>query len=867
MSATVKRRADYRPPDYRIGQVRLDVRIGAAATTVVSELEIERAAGAPADAPLALDGRELELREVAVDGRVLAPGEYRLEAERLVLPAVPARFRLRSVTHLDPDANSALEGLYRSGPMLCTQCEAHGFSRIAYFPDRPDVLARFRVRVEADAARYPVLLANGNCVEAGPLDGGRHYAVWDDPFPKPAYLFALVAGDLAEAADDYVTRSGRKVRLRFFVDRGNEGRVEHALASLKRAMRWDEDAYGLEYDLDTYMVVAARDFNMGAMENKGLNLFNAAYVLASPDTATDQDYENIEAVVGHEYFHNWTGNRVTCRDWFQLSLKEGLTVFREQQFSAAMGSAAAKRIAEIKLLRARQFPEDAGPMAHPVRPDSYVEVNNFYTATVYEKGSELIRMIETLAGRETFVRGVQEYLRRHDGQAATIEDFLAAQEAVLGQSLDGFRRWYSQAGTPVVRASDRYDPATRSYTLRLSQHTPPTPGQAHKQPVPIPIRFALLDAMGQAIPLDGRPPPMPRDDLILLERAEAELRFADVSEPPTPAFLHGFSAPVRLEYDWRPEQRLNLLLHGGDAYVRWEAAQGLMLDAFRECLHGGRNAATAALFEGMQRLAMNPPEDKALLAELLRLPSSAYLAEQMDLMDPPHAETVRAGLRGEIARALTGPLSVWAEWAPEEQEARCAGKRALGNLALWYLASTGAERVLELARRRVWSSRSMTLVQGALAALNDFDCAQRDAALGHFYQQWRGDALVFDKWFALEAASMAPGIDGRIKRLVAHPDFDARNPNRVRAVLGVFSRENLLGFHAADGSGYRLLEEWVARLDRSNPQLAARLCDPLLGWRRYRPPYAALMKESLERLHADCDSPDVREKLEKALGG
>ena len=640
--ASAIHRRDYNAPDYLVDSVRLDVDIRER-TTVRAELALRRSASAASDAPLVLDGCELELLSLAVDGHPLAAADYHVDEDRLTIAGLPETCTVVIVTRVDPESNGALEGLYRSGPMLCTQCEAHGFSRITYYPDRPDVLSRFTVRIEADRGRYPVLLSNGEQMEVGDAGDGRHYVLWRDPHPKPCYLFALVAGDLACVEDRYRTKTGREVTLRFYVDAGNEERVPFACESLKRAMRWDEDVFGLEYDLDLYMVVAARDFNMGAMENKGLNLFNARYVLASPGTATDDDYHGVESVIAHEYFHNWTGNRVTCRDWFQLSLKEGLTVFRDQQFSADMHSADVQRIAEVRNLRTLQFPEDAGPMAHPVRPDSYVEINNFYTATVYEKGAEIVRMLQALLGREAFIAGVQGYLNEHDGSAATIEDFLAAQERVSGRSLEGFRRWYSQAGTPVVTIADDYDIERDRYTLILSQRTPPTPGQPDKLPLPIPIRFSLRDGQGRILPLEPRAPVLPRGDLILLETDHAELVFEGLGCMPVPAFLLGFSAPVQLQYGYSAAQLAFLILHESDGVARWEATQRLFLGALFELLSERPGADTEMLLKTLQALAANPPEDRALLAELLTMPSEDSLASQLQPLDGPRAAAAPRG--------------------------------------------------------------------------------------------------------------------------------------------------------------------------------------------------------------------------------
>ena len=855
-------RSDYRPSDFLLDRIELDVQIHAL-TTVDARLHLRRREGADVTGALALNGRAMELLGLELDGSALDEGDYTVEPERLLIAAVPDRFELRIRTRLDPEHNTALEGWYRSGPMLCTQCEAQGFSRITYSLDRPDVLSRYRVRLEADAARYPVLLANGDCVESGATDNGRHFALWEDPHPKPAYLFAMVAGDLACVEGRHRTPSGRDVALRFYVDRGNEDRVAHAMHSLQKSMCWDEAVYGLEYDLDTYMVVAARDFNMGAMENKGLNLFNARFVLASPQTATDEDYEGVESVIAHEYFHNWTGNRVTCRDWFQLSLKEGLTVFRDQCFSADQGSPHVTRIEQVRTLRAMQFAEDAGPTSHPVRPDAYSEVNNLYTATVYEKGAEILRALQTLIGVAAFNAGVRLYLQRHDGSAATVEDLLAALEETGGRSLDGFRRWYSQSGTPQIEIRDEYDAATGSYRLHLRQRTPPSAAQPQKTALPIPIRFKLRDADG--VPTDARStsPLLLRPDLILLETEQAQIEFTGVDSRPRPGFLHGFSAPVKLDYAYSGEGLAQLLLFEEDGFLRWEAAQRLMLEALFEQMRGAPGEHRARLLDSLQKLSASPPEDKALLAELLRLPAENELAAQIDQMDPLRVAGARDALREAVAIALTGPLSVWATWAPTELSVENTGRRSLSSLALWYLAALDSTRIRKLALERA-ASPNMSLAMGALRALRDHESVEREAAMDEFHARFRNDPLVLDKWFALEASSARQGGVERIEALLNHPDF-VPNPNRVRAVLGSFMRENLRAFHRIDGSGYRLFAEQIAQFDQTNAQLAARLVEGLLVFARLSAPYAQMMRAAVEHLAATDVSRDVREKLDKAL--
>ena len=852
------RRSDYTPPPLLVDQVEMRVRIEEH-TRVETRLHMRRNPQAAPDAPLWLDGRELTLESVQLDGRMLQLGDYQLSPTGLTLRDAPEQFELRVVTEIDPEHNDSLEGLYRSGSMLCTQCEAHGFSRLSFYPDRPDVLAKFRVRIEALQSQFPVLLSNGNPIGQGSMGQGFHFAEWEDPFPKPCYLFAMVAGDLERIEGKFTTASGREVQLHFYVDAGNEPQATHAIESLKQAMAWDERAYGLEYDLDLYQVVAARDFNMGAMENKGLNLFNARYVLASPETATDEDYEQIRAVIGHEYFHNWTGNRVTCRDWFQLSLKEGLTVLREQQFCEAMDSPGVQRIRQVQFLRSQQFPEDGGPLAHPVRPDEYVEVNNFYTLTVYEKGAELIRMIRTLVGEDLFSKGVAHYLERHDGSAATIEDFLLAHERVSGQNLDGMRRWYSQAGTPVLEIDEQFEDGC--LTLALRQVHLPSPGQPQKQPVPIPIRLRLRDPDGAVLVGDGE------GELRVLDGDQAEWRFEHLERRPVVSLLLGFSAPVRVHHPRPVEHLAASLLSETDAYVRWDAAQQLMIAAFLEQVGrdgGADEEATGTLLQAMQQLAARPPDDLALLAELLRLPTPAFLAEQMAPMEPLLSQQAYAQLQLRIASALTGPFSVWSSWEPVGQEADAVARRALACVAMQYLGSLPGVPAQRQLMQRATSTSNMSLLMGALQALNDQPGVPRESAMAVLAQRGEQDELVLDKWFSLQAARQ----DARAKdiaQLMQHPRYSARNPNRVRAVLGSFARRNLAGFHASDGSGYALLAEQILRLDRSNPQLAARLVDPFSRWRRYAPPFGGMQHAQLQHLKRQAQSADVQEIVGRAL--
>ncbi|MBK1728572.1 aminopeptidase N [Halorhodospira halophila] len=862
---------DYQPPAFLVERIHLRVDLSGGTAQVDATLDLHRNPAADNDAPLRLDAEFLDLESLTLDGAELEPSTLRDEQGTIVLHDVPQRCRVESVSRFDPAANTALSGLYRSGGMFCTQCEAEGFRRITPYPDRPDVLAPFTTTVVADRATCPVLLSNGDCIDRGALDAERHYAVWHDPFPKPSYLFALVAGDLACQEATFVTASGREVALHFYVEPENAGRTEHALAALQRAMRWDETHYGLEYDLDTYMVVAVGDFNMGAMENKGLNVFNTQFVLASPDTATDADYENIEAVIGHEYFHNWTGNRVTCRDWFQLSLKEGLTVFREHQFAEAMGSEAVQRIGQVRLLRTAQFPEDAGPMSHPVRPDSYVEINNFYTATVYAKGAEVIRMYHTLLGDDAFRRGVQRYLQRHDGEAATIEDFLAAMEEAGGLDLQQFALWYTQAGTPRIEVEDHYDAEHNTYTLICRQSLPASPGQPHKDPMHIPLAVGLLGR-------DGRPLAARRPDestahahtrVLELREPEQHFVFEQCPERPVPSLLRGFSAPVKLHYPYTDDDLGFLLAHDSDPFARWEAGQQLALRVLLDEAQGTPRPDGIERLEEAFRASLEAPDtDPALVAEALTLPGETYLAEQMDVVDPQAIHDARQRVRAILGEALEGHWLILhsqhsGPWHYEPDE---VARRRLRNLALGYL-NAGSERHLSRALEQLERSDNLTDRLAALAVLADSPRAEAEQAVDAFYQRWSDEPLVVDKWFRTQALADRPDTVYRVHQLTEHPDFTLDNPNRARALLGAFAQGNPAHFHSPDGSGYRLLGEHVLRLDPNNPQLAARLLAPLAQWRRYNASRRHAMREQLERiLERDALSKDVYEVASKSLG-
>ncbi|BCX80455.1 aminopeptidase N [Methylomarinovum caldicuralii] len=865
---------DYRPPVYWVDRVALAFDLDADTTRVQARLEVRRNPASSDPNDLILNGEDLELQRIRLDGRPLEPARYRLEADRLILPGVPERFTLETEVLIHPAANARLEGLYLSEGMLCTQCEAEGFRRITYFPDRPDVMARYRVTLKADKTRYPVLLANGNLLDEGMLDDGRHFAVWEDPFPKPSYLFALVAGRLEKRTDTFTTMSGREVLLELYVESHDLDKCDHALDSLKRAMAWDERKYGREYDLDRYMIVAVSHFNMGAMENKGLNLFNSQCVLARPETATDDDFERVLAVVGHEYFHNWTGNRITLRDWFQLSLKEGLTVFREQQFCADEASKAVRRIEDVNLLRTRQFPEDEGPLAHPVRPDSYIEINNFYTMTVYEKGAEVVRMLCTLLGWERFRKGMDLYFERHDGQAVTCEDFLKAMEDANGVDLSQFLRWYTQAGTPRLEVACHYDAKARTFQLNINQWCPPTPGQPEKEPFLIPVTVVLLDPEGREIPLQlaGEAAPQGSERVLALSEAHHAFRFVNVERPPVLSILRDFSAPVKLMLDRPLDQWHFLWRHDTDPFNRWDAGQTLISQVLLAQID--RNAAVLDphLVEGFAPLLQQPLADRAYTALLLQLPEEDYLAEQMDVIDVDGIHRVRETARRELAAALRDDwLSCYhAHHRPEEwadTSAAAIGRRRLKNTCLSYLASLDDPASHDLALQQYRTARCMS---DQLAALRAIVCDAHPAkteTLADFYDRWRHEPLVIDKWFALQAADPSSGALERVRKLLAHPDFDLKNPNRVRAVLGVFARQNPVHFHARDGSGYQLLADWLLNLDRINPQVAARLAQPLTAWRRYDPQRARRMHQALERLRQADISKDLFEIVTKALEG
>ncbi|MEX2616379.1 MAG: aminopeptidase N [Alphaproteobacteria bacterium] len=869
--------ADYQPPAYGIDSVDLHFDLDPARTIVWTRLQMRREADIAG--PLVLDGQGLELLVIRIDGRELSAADYSVGPDTLTIHNPPAAFVLETEVAIAPAANTALEGLYVSGGNFVTQCEAEGFRRITYFLDRPDVLTVFTVGMTADKARYPVLLSNGNPLDESEEPDGRHSATWHDPHPKPSYLFALVAGNLVCVEDSFTTASGRDVALRIYVEPGNEASCGFAMESLKKSMRWDEARFGLEYDLDIFMIVAVSDFNMGAMENKGLNLFNAKYVLARPDTATDADYASIEAIIAHEYLHNWTGNRVTCRDWFQLSLKEGLTVFRDQEFSSDMRSRGVQRIGDVRTLRARQFPEDAGPLAHPVQPKSYIEINNFYTATVYEKGAEIVRMIYTLIGREAFAKGMTLYIDRHDGTAATVEDFVAAMEDAGGRDLGQFRRWYDQAGTPRLKVDGVYDAAAKTYDLTVTQSCPPTPGQKDKPPLLVPIALGLLDGRGRDMPLrlhGAAAGHLETTCVLALANKTQTFRFVDVPEAPTPSLLRGFSAPVILDPPMSEADSTLLMAHDSDPFSRWEAGQqravAVSLDMVRAIQRGEDPEPPQSFIAAMENILTGGVGDKALLAQMLELPGEEYLGNQLDIVDVDAVHAARRRLRRVLAERLKQPLLDTyhgnAGNRPYAPDAAAAGQRRLRNAALSFLALLDDPDMTALCAAQYRLADNMTDRIAALNILSGLAVPARDAALADFYETWKADPIVIDKWLSIQATSSLPGTLEAVVALLDHPAFSLRNPNRVRALIGAFCNSNQLRFHAADGGGYRFLADQVLALDRLNPQIAARLLGPLGPWRRFGEPRRSLMKAQLERILATGDglSPDVYEIATKSLG-
>jgi aminopeptidase N len=860
------RLADYAPADFHIHAFSLTFQLEPHATRVRAEAQIRRRGDHAR--PLVLDGARLKLLRAAIDATDLAPGAYTIEPERLIVPNTPNAFTLTTEVEIDPAGNTALEGLYVSGGRFCTQCEAEGFRKITYFIDRPDNLAVYQVRIEADAAQYPTLLSNGDLIDSGPLENGRHFALWRDPHPKPSYLFALVAGRFSALHDSFCTRSGRAVQLGIYVDPGDSERARYAMDALKRAMAWDEKAFDREYDLDIFNIVAVRDFNFGAMENKGLNIFNSAYVLADSDTATDADYEAIESIVGHEYFHNWTGNRITCRDWFQLSLKEGLTVFRDQEFSADQRSRPVQRIKDVKRLRARQFPEDAGPLAHPVRPASFVKIDNFYTATVYEKGAEVIRMLKALIGPDAFARGMAIFFKRCDGMAATVEDFIACFAEASGRNLAGFMAWYGQAGTPHLKAHGAYDATAQTFALTVAQSTLQTPGQIEKRPVPIPLKVGFISAGGAilAARVAGGEVAREEHDLVL-DVSEKTWRFEGVAQIPIPALLRGFTAPVILDDGLGEAERLAQAAHDPDPFTRWEATQAVA----RATILAAQNNAPAkadALAAAFARTLDRAPSDPAFGALCLRLPDLAELIQISDHPDPEQLFKAREKVRTAIARALRQKLTEIARAPSPERfspDAQSAGARALKAAALDLLAGLGGETSHILVGAFA-EARSMAEQLPALEAMGANGAPQFDEALEIFHQRWRSNPLVLDKWFSLQAAAARPDALARVEALRRHPDYEPRNPNRVRALAMAFAQRNLAAFHAPDGGGYAFIARVADESDKINPALAARMLGVFESWRRFDDGRRGHMQRILTGLLADPQrSKNAREIIERTL--
>ena len=857
----VIRREDYRPPAWLVPEIALDFELGLDATKVVSHLSVGRNPQGDGAATLRLNGDQLTPVSVRVDGAPV--NDWRMDGSDLLIALSGDAHTVIVETALVPSGNSQLMGLYASNGMLCTQCEAEGFRRITFFPDRPDVLSTYSVRMSGDKATFPILLSNGNCTAQGQGDDGTHWAEWHDPWPKPSYLFALVAGELIANHATFTTMSGRTVDCNVWVRPGDEGRTQHALDSLIASMKWDEETFGREYDLDLFNIVAVSDFNMGAMENKGLNVFNTRYVLADPDTATDGDYDAIEGVIGHEYFHNWSGNRITCRDWFQLSLKEGFTVLRDQLFSADMGSEPVKRIEDVRILRIAQFPEDSGPLAHPIRPDSYQEISNFYTATVYNKGAEVIRMMRTMAGEERFRKGTDLYFARHDGEAATCEDFVKAIEDGAGLDLGQFRLWYSQAGTPQVAASLSHDGTRAMLTLR--QSVPATPGQPEKQPMPIPLRVALFDRASDR---------HAGETLIVFDKAEDRFVFEPCPADPVLSINRGFSAPVAIEMD-RPDADLVFLAaHDDDPFARYEAMQSLVVQHLVAAVGGGlgegqRETGRKAIGEAFRAVVVDPALDDLMRGELMLLPAESYLAEQLLVSDPGAIHAEREGLKrwlGATYGAELAALHDRVSAVPFSRDATARGARKCKTQALVYIAAGNPQDGALRAIGQYHGAQGMTDRQGALMVLASLDCPEREDALADFLKRYEGNALVLDKWFSLQAGSLHPRVLDHIVALSHHPEFRMSNPNRVRS-LYMAAAMNPVAFHDPSGEGYRMIGDLIRRLDPINPQTAARFVPSLGRWRRVEPVRAALMRAELEKIAAESDlSRDVREQVTKSLG-
>ncbi len=874
---------DYQVPNFLIHKTDLKFELSEENTRVTATLTLERNSKSEDVKPLILQGQDLELESVAINGRVIRRDDYQVTNSDLTLVNVPDSFELTCLTLIKPQENTSLEGLYKSHTMFCTQCEAEGFRKITYYLDRPDVMSEFTVTIVADKTKYPVLLSNGNPIDEGELEGNLHYAVWHDPFMKPCYLFALVAGDLQYVEDYFTTMNDRSIRLRIYVEPKDLNKCGHAMLSLKNSMKWDEDVYGREYDLDIFNIVAVDDFNMGAMENKGLNIFNTSCVLANPSTTTDAAFQRVEGVVAHEYFHNWSGNRVTCRDWFQLSLKEGFTVFRDAEFSADMNSATVKRVEDVILLKTLQFAEDAGPMSHPVQPDSYIEINNFYTLTIYEKGAEVVRMIHTLLGDDLFREGSDEYFARNDGKAATIEDFVVCMEDVSGRDLSQFKRWYKQAGTPYLQVEDDYNPVDETYTLVFKQSCRATAECEQKQPYVIPVAMGLLGDGGDLpLVIKGEEPQVELSDnthrVIEITKSEERIIFTDIKEKPVPSLLRGFSAPVNLHFQYSREELAFLMARDTDGFNRWDASQKLASDILLELVNKGKGRKSATLDSTLantcRAVLSDPTLDKAMVALMLKLPSEAALHQEMDIVDVDAIHESRNLLRQSLAQALESDFkAVYLQNKTDEAfkaSSEQVAQRSLKNLALSYLCLTGKEEYLAMAQEQFKANHNMTDVMAALNCLVNSDTEQamamKQAALVDFYDHWQVEALVVNQWLTVQAVCELSGGLERVKNLLQHTSFSMKNPNKIRAVIGAFCMNNHVNFHRIDGEGYVFLADQIIALNEINPQIASRLLTPLTKWKRFDSTRQGLMCDALKRIQATENlSPDVFEVVNKSL--
>lgn len=871
---------DYQAPDYLIDETHLKFELFENFTLVHTDLHIRRNPQKKDERPLlVLDGQELELLTLSIDGTIQNSTAYQITDTHLTLQPNTDQFILNTTVRIHPEKNTALEGLYKSNAMFCTQCEAEGFRKITYYLDRPDVMSRFTTTIDAEQQRYPILLSNGNLIAQGHDESGRHWATWEDPFKKPAYLFALVAGDLWCVEDSFTTMNHREVALRIYVEPENINKVGHAMSSLKKAMRWDEQVYGREYDLDIFMIVAVSDFNMGAMENKGLNIFNTSCVLARPETATDKAHQRVEAVVAHEYFHNWSGNRVTCRDWFQLSLKEGFTVFRDAEFSADMNSRTVKRIEDVAFLRTHQFSEDAGPMAHPIRPSAYMEISNFYTVTIYEKGAEVVRMLHTLLGAEGFRKGTDLYFERHDGQAVTCDAFIKALEDANTIDLSQFKYWYSQAGTPKLEVSETYNEQTQQYQLHFVQSCPATPNQSEKRPFVIPVEMGLLNLQGQPFPLqlEGEQASSESKVLIITE-AQQTFTFENITTKPIPSLLRGFSAPVQLNFPYTQSDLLHLMQHDTDGFNRWDACQRLALQAIEQQIVNAQHKHPLTLDQGLVKaytaLLLDTQLDQAMVAEMLALPSENYLVEVSQIADVDAIHKARHFIRKQLAIQLSDllcscfdSLRAISAQTPYSPTAEHIARRSLQNTALSYLMLTEERTILKRCLEQFQQADNMTERLAALQCLTNSPFEQeKQSALAAFYEQFADDPLVIDQWFSVQATSQQPDTLTQVKQLMSHPAFSIKNPNKVRALIGAFANNNLMGFHHISGEGYQFLADQVLALNVVNPQIASRLLTPLTHWRKFTESRQVLMKAELERImQAPKLSNDVYEVVSKSL--